>query len=94
MKIPTVPETLLKKRKKRSLAKAKEVRNAIKQRTALKAKKIRVFKRAEKYVKEYRQNERDVIRMKRQAKIHGNYYVPDQPQLAFVMRIRGLVKIP
>ena len=44
---------------------------------------------AEKYIKEYRAKERDDIRMARQARKNGNFYVPDEPKLAFVMRIRG-----
>ena len=50
-----------------------------------------IFKKAEQYVKEYRQKTRDLIRIKRQAKQHGNFYVPEEPKLAFVMRIRGYV---
>ena len=46
------------------------------------------FKRAEQYVKEYRMKERDGIRLAREARKH-NYYVPDEPRLAFVVRIRG-----
>lgn len=53
------------------------------------AKKALIFKKAEKYVKEYRQKERDIIRLKRQAKEHGNFYVPAESKLAFVVRIRG-----
>merc|ERR1711993_69094 len=49
-----------------------------------------MFKRAEKYVKEYRVMERDQIRLARQAKKHGNFYVPPQPKLALVIRIRGI----
>lgn len=52
-------------------------------------KKRIIFKRAEKYVKEYRVAERTQIRMIRQAKKHGNYYVPAESKLAFVIRIRG-----
>lgn len=48
-----------------------------------------IFKRAEKYVKEYRAKERDEIRLKRQAKKYNNFYVPAESRLAFVMRIRG-----
>lgn len=47
------------------------------------------FKRAEKYVKEYRSKERDEIRMARQARNKGNYYIPGEARLAFVIRIRG-----
>ena len=48
-----------------------------------------IFKRAESYVKEYRQKERDSIRLARQARKNGNFYVPDEPKLAFVIRTRG-----
>ncbi|CAG8617556.1 15399_t:CDS:2, partial [Racocetra fulgida] len=58
------------------------------------AKKSRriIFKRAEKYVKEYRAAERQEIRLRRQAKACGNFYVPAQPKLAFVIRIKGSVR--
>merc|ERR1712018_361419 len=70
-KLPTVPETLLKKKQNREKRKV-------------------MFKRAEKYVNEYRVMERDQIRLARQAKKHGNFYVPPQPKLALVIRIRGI----
>ncbi|RWS26896.1 ribosomal protein-like protein [Leptotrombidium deliense] len=89
-KVPTVPETLLKKRKRRALQKAKDLQKSLKLRKEQKSKRLVIFKRAEKYVKEYRQKEKDIVRLKRQAKIHGNFYVPDEPKLAFVMRIRGI----
>jgi hypothetical protein len=50
-----------------------------------------IFKRAEEYVKEYRRQERDLVRLKREARKHNNFYVPDEPKLAFVIRIRGYV---
>ena len=53
------------------------------------AKRRQIFKRAEKYVKEYRQKERDEIRLKREAKKCGNYFVPAEAKLAFVIRIKG-----
>lgn len=55
----------------------------------LKEKRRLIFKRAEQYVKEYRKREYDEIRLKREAKKHGNFYVPDEPKLAFVIRIKG-----
>ena len=54
-------------------------------------KRKEIFKRAEKYVKEYRQQEKDEIRMKRMARKHANFYVPAEAKLAFVIRIRGYV---
>lgn len=55
----------------------------------LKEKRRLIFKRAEQYVKEYRKREHDEIRLKREAKKYGNFYVPDEPKLAFVIRIKG-----
>lgn len=49
------------------------------------------FKRAEAYVKEFRMKERDEIRLARNAKKAGDFYIPPEPKLAFIMRIRGYV---
>jgi len=88
-----VPETLLKKRK--SIEKQKEERtSALKERkVASKAKRETIFKRAESYVKEYRDAEREKIRLARTAKQEGSFFVPAQPKLAFVVRIKGVNKI-
>merc|ERR1712029_393923 len=45
------------------------------------------------YVKEYRDRERDELRLTREAKKSGNFYVPSEPKLAFVMRIRGINQV-
>ncbi|KAG0072828.1 60S ribosomal protein L7 [Podila epicladia] len=85
-----VPETLLKKRKTQDKAAAeKRVADAA-ARKARKAQRKVIFKRADQYVREYRAKERDEIRLRRQAKAAGNFYVPAQPKLAFVIRIKGI----
>lgn len=56
---------------------------------ASKAKRQVIFKRAEAYVKEYQEAEREQIRLNRLAKKEGNFYVPAQPKLVFVVRIKG-----
>ncbi|XP_015785999.1 60S ribosomal protein L7 [Tetranychus urticae] len=89
-KIPTIPESLLKKRKRIAKLKARAISNVLKRRQLFKKKKADIFKRAEKYVKEYRLAERDMVRLKKQAKTHGNYYVAPEPKLALVIRIRGV----
>jgi len=88
-----VPETLLKKRK--SQEKAREERSAEleKKKKAQKEKRGVIFKRAEKYVKEYRDAEREKIRLTRLAKADGSLYVPDEDKLVFVVRIKGINKI-
>jgi 60S ribosomal protein uL30 len=92
-KLPSVPETVLKKRKLRSELRAKALKNKAASALRKKEKTRVIFKRAEKYVKEYRAKQRDLIRLKREAKKFGNFYVPDEPRLAFVMRIRGVNQI-
>ena len=56
---------------------------------AQKEKRGVIFKRAESYVKEYRDAEREKIRLSRLAKQEGNFYVPGEPKLVFVVRIKG-----
>ncbi|APA08271.1 hypothetical protein EAF04_002373 [Stromatinia cepivora] len=88
-----IPETLLKKRK--SQAKEREARAAEteKVKKANKEKRGVIFKRAEKYVKEYRDEEREKIRLARVAKQSGSFYIPAEPKLVFVIRIKGINKI-
>jgi len=88
-----VPETLLKKRK--SQEKAREERSAelVKKRKAQKEKRGVIFKRAEKYVKEYRDGEREKIRLSRLSKQEGSFYIPAEEKLVFVVRIKGINKI-
>ncbi|KAI9498744.1 ribosomal protein L30, ferredoxin-like fold domain-containing protein [Zychaea mexicana] len=89
-----VPETLLKKQK----ADAKAADKAAADKAALRKAKIsrrrQYVKRAAKYAREYEAAERKEIDLHRQAKANGSYYVPAQPKLAFVVRIRGINNIP
>lgn len=48
-----------------------------------------IFKRAEQYVKEYRDAEREKVRLARLSKQKGNFFVEEQPKLVFVVRIKG-----
>merc|ERR1712200_176036 len=60
---------------------------------ALKDKRKVIFKRAEKYAKEYNAMDKNEIRYKRIAKSQDNFYVPSQAKLAFVIRIRGINQV-
>jgi large subunit ribosomal protein L7e len=60
---------------------------------AAKEKRGVIFKRAEKYVKEYRDAEREKIRLSRLSKRDGSFYVPAEPKLVFVVRIKGYVSL-
>ncbi|KAL6732964.1 hypothetical protein Aduo_003666 [Ancylostoma duodenale] len=92
-KLPQVPETVLKRRKQRAEIRAKIIQNKVKAAAKNKEKKAKIFKRAEKYVAEYRQAQREQLRLKRDAEKKGDFYVPDEPKLAFVIRIRGINQI-
>jgi len=86
----STPESFLKKRKtteelraKRSADREKRIKNKTRIRKE-------IFKRAERYVREYRTKEKNEIRLRRQAKNNGNLFLAAEPKLAFVIRIRGI----
>merc|ERR1711877_97690 len=58
--------------------------------TESKAKKEEQFKRAEAYVKEYRDQEAQLVQLKRAARKAGTFYVEPEAKLLFVMRLRGI----
>uniref|UniRef100_A0A673SZK9 Large ribosomal subunit protein uL30 n=1 Tax=Suricata suricatta TaxID=37032 RepID=A0A673SZK9_SURSU len=78
-KVPAVPETLKKKRRNYAELKIKRLRKKFAQKMLRKH-----------YHKEYRQMYRTEIRMAPMARKAGNFYVPAEPKLAFVIRIRGI----
>ncbi|GAD94402.1 60S ribosomal protein L7 [Paecilomyces variotii No. 5] len=88
-----VPETLLKKRKSQEQARAVRREELEKRKQANKEKRSVIFKRAEAYVKEYRDAEREKVRLARLSRQEGSFYVPEEPKLVFVVRIKGINKI-
>ena len=86
----TVPESVLKKRKRveKYEAAAKEKAAAATKKAA--ASKETAFKRAEAYTKEYREQEASLVTMRRAARKAGTFYVEPEPKLLFVMRLRGI----
>ncbi|KAK0375590.1 60S ribosomal protein L7 [Colletotrichum limetticola] len=88
-----VPETLLKKRKSQEKARAERNSATEKRKAANKEKRGVIFKRAEKYVKEYRDAEREKVRLSRVARENDSAYVPAEANLIFLIRIKGINKI-
>merc|ERR1719506_2045025 len=86
----SVPETILKKRRRDAKLSAQRAAQRITDKKAGRKKRQQMFKSAEKYVKEYRQMENDLIRFRRTAKKHGNYFLEPEGRLAVVIRIRGI----
>ncbi|KAF2268042.1 60s ribosomal protein-like protein l7 [Lojkania enalia] len=88
-----VPETLLKKRKSQEKAREDRAQALKEKREKNKKKREVIFTRAEKYIKEYRDAEREKVRLSREAKASGSFYVPAEAKLVFVVRIKGINKI-
>ncbi|ELV14095.1 60S ribosomal protein L7 [Tupaia chinensis] len=89
-KVPAVPETLKKKQRNFVELKIKCLRKKFAQKMLQKARRKLIYEKAKHYHKEYRQMYRTEIRMARMARKAGNFYVPAEPKLAFVIRIRGI----
>lgn len=87
--IKTIPESILKKRK--AVEQLAEKRAAERKAYLEKKSKLKeiAFKHAESYVNEYLQKEKSEVQAKRAAKSQKKYYVPEEPKLVFVVRIKG-----
>jgi large subunit ribosomal protein L7e len=84
------PESLLKKRKTADVNKAKRQQASIERKKRNKSLRKEAFKRAEKYVREYRSQEKALIRSKRQAKNNNNFFIAPESRIIFAVRIRGI----
>jgi large subunit ribosomal protein L7e len=85
-----LPESLLKKRKTADAQKAaRQAQSAARKKKNAVLRK-EAFKRAEKYVREYRSQEKALIRSKRQAKNNHNFYIAPESKIVFAVRIRGI----
>merc|ERR1712173_330079 len=73
-KLPAVPETILKRRKRQQANKAARAKDALLNKVA-------------------RKKKREEIRLRREAKKEGNFYVPSEDKYAFVIRIRGVNQV-
>eukprot|EP00178_Gracilaria_changii_P019398 TRINITY_DN5624_c2_g1_i1.p1 TRINITY_DN5624_c2_g1~~TRINITY_DN5624_c2_g1_i1.p1 ORF type:complete len:242 (-),score=33.84 TRINITY_DN5624_c2_g1_i1:134-859(-) len=87
----SVPETLLKKRRSQIENKEEAEKRRALQRVANRKKRKVIFLRAEKYLKEYKQQEKSLITFRRQARQTGNFYVEAEPKVALVIRIKGII---
>uniref|UniRef100_A0A672T111 60S ribosomal protein L7-like n=1 Tax=Sinocyclocheilus grahami TaxID=75366 RepID=A0A672T111_SINGR len=74
-KVPSVPESLLKRRQRFAVIKAVRLKKAVADKKARKVTRKLIFKRAEAYHKEYRQMYRREIRMSRMARKYANNYL-------------------
>lgn len=87
--LPAVPESRLKIAKKAVRARAILAKRRVTKTLTIQKRLRENFLRAEKYAKQYAVAERREIEKKREAKRAGNYFIPAESRLAFVIRIRG-----
>ncbi|KAK9077374.1 hypothetical protein SSX86_005711 [Deinandra increscens subsp. villosa] len=89
-KVGPIPESVLKKQKRNeewALAKTQDA-EALKKKNAANRKLI--FNRAKKYTEEYEAQQRELIQLKREARLKGGFYVNPEPKMLFIIRIRGI----
>ncbi|XP_059641402.1 large ribosomal subunit protein uL30w [Cornus florida] len=87
---PVIPESVLKKQKRNeewALAKKQE-NEALKKKNSENRKLS--FIRAKQYSKEYEEQQRELIQLKREARLKGGFYVDPEAKLLFIIRIRGI----
>jgi large subunit ribosomal protein L7e len=87
------PESVLKKEAaQKKIAEAQSAKKA--EADSKDATNAEAFKaRAAQYDAEYEKAEREAIENRRQAKVQGGFYVPAEPKLALVIRIRGIIGV-
>ncbi|CAJ2656384.1 unnamed protein product [Trifolium pratense] len=90
VKSVVVPESVLKKQKREdewALAKKQDFEAAKKKRAE--NRKL-IYSRTKQYSQEYEQQDKELIRLKREAKLRGGFYVDPEAKLLFIIRIRGI----
>ncbi|XP_062192349.1 large ribosomal subunit protein uL30x-like [Phragmites australis] len=89
-KAAAVPESVLRKRKREELWAAEKKEKAVADRKkALEGRKL-IFARAKEYAQEYDAQEKELVQLKREARMKGGFYVSPEAKLLFVVRIRGI----
>ncbi|WCJ20273.1 60S ribosomal protein L7 [Euphorbia peplus] len=85
-----VPESALKKQKRNAEWESAKTQAllAAKKKATLNRKLI--LNRAQQYAKEYDHQQKELIQLKREAKLKGGFYVPPEAKLLFIIRIRGI----
>ncbi|CAL5361031.1 hypothetical protein ACSBR2_043191 [Camellia fascicularis] len=85
-----VPESVLKKQKRNEewALKKQEELAALKKKNAENRKLI--CKRAKQYSEEYEEQQKQLVQLKREARLKGGFYVNPEAKLLFIVRIRGI----
>ena len=89
-KVPPKPEGLRKKEERDAKIAVALKEQREKRREADKVKRSELLKRAQQYENDYKNHLKAETNAQREAKLSGQIYVPAQPKVAFVVRIRGI----
>lgn len=85
-----VPENLQKKLTRNTELAAKKTAAFAEKKKMIKVRKAEIKKRASKYEKMYKVEQKQLVQMRRQAKQTGNFFVEPEPKMMLVMRITGI----
>jgi large subunit ribosomal protein L7e len=87
---PSVPEGVLKKQARDAKLKAEFLTARDKRRVENKARKLKWTENAKKYAQEYAAADKAIVDAKRKARAEGGFFVPAEPKVALIIRIRGV----
>lgn len=85
-----IPESVLKKQKREEQWALEKKEKLEQTRKKNRENRKLIFVRAEQYAKEYAKQERELIQLKREARLKGGFYVCPEAKLLFIIRIRGI----
>ncbi|PKA61810.1 60S ribosomal protein L7-4 [Apostasia shenzhenica] len=85
-----IPESVLKKRKREEQWALQKKQQLEEKRKKNRENRKLIFNRAEQYAKEYEKQEKELIQLKREARLKGGFYVCPEAKLLFIIRIRGI----
>jgi len=85
-----VPESVLRKQKREEQwAADKKEKALVEKKKSVETRKL-IFTRAKQYAEEYEAQEKELVQLKREARLKGGFYVSPEAKLLFVIRIRGI----
>ncbi|KAM0899018.1 hypothetical protein ACQ4PT_021568 [Festuca glaucescens] len=85
-----VPESFLKKTKRAEGWAAEAKTKAVEEKKKSTENRMVIFARAKQYAEEYDAQEKELVQLKREARLKGGFYVSPEAKLLFVVRIRGI----
>ncbi|KAI4985703.1 hypothetical protein ZWY2020_018333 [Hordeum vulgare] len=85
-----VPESVLLKRKREELWAAEKKTKAVEEKKKSTENRKVIFARAKQYAEEYDAQDKELVQLKREARMKGGFYVSPEAKLLFVVRIRGI----